>query len=54
MDKYFVQQIRVREVAVEDVDIVKGLCDYVKHNLVEYMVLGVSVKNGIVRYDIFI
>lgn len=38
---------------MEDVDIVKGLCDYVKQNLVEHMVLGVSVKSGIVRYMIF-
>ncbi|KAI5659192.1 hypothetical protein M9H77_27985 [Catharanthus roseus] len=43
------KDIRVNEVIAEDMDIVKAICDYVKLNFIENLVIGASTRNGLVR-----
>ncbi|KAL6575293.1 hypothetical protein OROMI_012578 [Orobanche minor] len=43
------KDIQVNEVVLEDTDIAKALCDYVKNNMIENLVVGSTVKNGFVR-----
>ncbi|KAK6147499.1 hypothetical protein DH2020_018411 [Rehmannia glutinosa] len=43
------KDIQVNEVVLEDTDIARALCDYVKNNLIESLVVGSTVKNGFVR-----
>ncbi|KAL0374672.1 UNVERIFIED_CONTAM: U-box domain-containing protein 34 [Sesamum radiatum] len=43
------KDIQVTEVLLEDTDIAKALCDYVKNNNIEHLVVGSSPKNGFVR-----
>lgn len=42
-------QIQVTEVVLEDTDIARAICDYVKNNMIETLVVGSTVKNGFVR-----
>ncbi|KAI3443464.1 hypothetical protein Pfo_000129 [Paulownia fortunei] len=44
------KDIQVIEVVLEDTDIARALCDYVKNNLIENLVVGSTVKNGFVRF----
>ncbi|KAL8488253.1 hypothetical protein ACS0TY_024051 [Phlomoides rotata] len=43
------KDIQVTEVVLEDTDVAKGVCEYVKNNLIETLVVGSSPKNGFVR-----
>ncbi|XP_073047691.1 U-box domain-containing protein 52-like [Primulina eburnea] len=43
------KNIRVNEVAVEDIDVSRALIDYVNNNLIENLVVGSTVKNGFMR-----
>ncbi|CDP12490.1 unnamed protein product [Coffea canephora] len=43
------KDIRVNEVMIEDLDIAKGICDYVRANFVENLVLGAPSKSAFVR-----
>lgn len=42
-------QIKSREVILEDMDIAKVICDFVKANLIETLVVGASTRNGFVK-----
>ncbi|KAA8535864.1 hypothetical protein F0562_030816 [Nyssa sinensis] len=44
------KDIKCNEVIVEDTDIAKALCDYVKLNLVEILVVGAAPRSGFVRF----
>ncbi|CAI9099035.1 OLC1v1035796C2 [Oldenlandia corymbosa var. corymbosa] len=44
------KDIRVNEILLEDMDIARALCDYLRLNLVENMVVGAPTKNGFVRF----
>ncbi|KAK4414907.1 U-box domain-containing protein 52 [Sesamum alatum] len=44
------KDIQVTEVLLEDADIARALCDYVKNNYIEHLVVGSSAKNGFVRF----
>ncbi|XP_020553494.1 U-box domain-containing protein 35 isoform X2 [Sesamum indicum] len=44
------KDIQVNEVLLEDTDIARSLCDYVKNNNIEHLVVGASVKSGFVRF----
>ncbi|KAH6817307.1 kinase with adenine nucleotide alpha hydrolases-like domain-containing protein [Perilla frutescens var. frutescens] len=44
------KDIQVTEVVLEDTDIAKAVCDYVKNNFIETLVVGSSPKNGFVRF----
>ncbi|KAL3825533.1 hypothetical protein ACJIZ3_021562 [Penstemon smallii] len=41
--------IQVNEVVLEDADVARALCEYVRTNLIENLVVGYTVKNGFVR-----
>ncbi|GFP79419.1 U-box domain-containing protein 35 [Phtheirospermum japonicum] len=43
------KDIQVTEVVLEDSDIARALCDYVRNNTIENLVVGSTVKNGFVR-----
>ncbi|EPS65707.1 hypothetical protein M569_09070, partial [Genlisea aurea] len=43
------KDIQVNEVVIEDMDIARAICQYVKNNLIETLVVGTSVKNGFIR-----
>lgn len=43
------QQIKVNEVLIEDLDIPKGLCDYARTNFVENLVVGAPSRNAFAR-----
>lgn len=43
------QQIQVTEVIADDTDIAKGICDYVRVNLIETLILGAPTRNAFVR-----
>ena len=43
------KDIQVTEVILEDTDVAKAVCDYVKINSIETLVVGSSPKNGFVR-----
>ncbi|CAA0818718.1 Protein kinase protein with adenine nucleotide alpha hydrolases-like domain [Striga hermonthica] len=42
------KDIQVNEVTLEDADVAKALCDYVRSNFIETLVVGSSAKNGLV------
>ncbi|KZV27856.1 U-box domain-containing protein 35-like [Dorcoceras hygrometricum] len=44
------KDIKVSEVLLEDTDISRALCDYVRNNLIENLVLGASVRTGFNRF----
>ncbi|XP_073033487.1 U-box domain-containing protein 35-like isoform X1 [Primulina eburnea] len=44
------KDIKVSEVLLEDTDISRALCDYVRNNLIENLVLGASVRTGFSRF----
>ncbi|PIN07101.1 Serine/threonine protein kinase [Handroanthus impetiginosus] len=44
------KDIQVTEVVLEDTDIARAICDYVKNNLIENLVVGATAKNGFVRF----
>ncbi|KAM7480938.1 hypothetical protein LguiB_005521 [Lonicera macranthoides] len=44
------KDIQVTEVIADDTDIAKGICDYVRVNLIETLVLGAPTKNAFVRF----
>ncbi|GER42036.1 kinase [Striga asiatica] len=44
------KDIHVNEVVVEDADVARGLCEYVRSNLIETLVVGSPVKNGFIRF----
>jgi len=41
----------LKEVVVDDNDVVKGLLDFANKNLVHSLVIGASTKNHIPRFD---
>ncbi|KAL7096250.1 hypothetical protein ACP275_10G069900 [Erythranthe tilingii] len=43
------KDIQVNEVVIEDTDIARAICDYVKNHTIETLVVGSTVKNGFVR-----
>ncbi|KAL3644265.1 hypothetical protein CASFOL_012197 [Castilleja foliolosa] len=43
------KDIQVTEVVLEDSDIARALCDYVRNNMIESLVVGSTVKSGFVR-----
>ncbi|KAK3000369.1 hypothetical protein RJ639_020410, partial [Escallonia herrerae] len=43
------KDIHVNEVVLEDLEIAKAICDYVKKHLIEKLVLGAASRNGFTR-----
>ncbi|KAL2553878.1 Protein kinase protein with adenine nucleotide alpha hydrolase-like domain [Forsythia ovata] len=44
------KNIQVTEIVLEDTDIARALCDYVKNNLLEILVLGAPSRSSFVRF----
>ncbi|KAL2533356.1 Protein kinase protein with adenine nucleotide alpha hydrolase-like domain [Abeliophyllum distichum] len=44
------KNIQVTEIVLEDTDIARALCDYVKNNLLETLVLGAPSRSSFVRF----
>ncbi|KAL3642843.1 hypothetical protein CASFOL_013658 [Castilleja foliolosa] len=44
------KDIQVTEVVLEDSDVARALCDYVRSNMIESLVVGSAVKSGFVRF----
>ncbi|KAL1547912.1 non-specific serine/threonine protein kinase [Salvia divinorum] len=44
------KDIQVNEVILDDSDVAKALCEYIKNNSIETLVIGSSPKNGFVRF----
>ncbi|KAK4483738.1 hypothetical protein RD792_010940 [Penstemon davidsonii] len=43
------KDIQVSEVVIEDSDVAKAICEYVRINLIENLVVGATLRNGFVR-----